>query len=408
MLDCPGVFTGEGFLSSRDAAGPSTRSVHAGRARDPESGAIATPIHLSSTYFARSTKDLVEYLEGRQPLNFYARYSNPTVDAAEEKIAALEGGERALCFGSGMAAISSLLLSQLGQGDHVVATRELYGGTFEVLERMLPRWGITVTFVPPTDLRALEAALGPKTKLVYTESPTNPKLSVVDLRGVAEIARKHGIPCAVDNTFASPVNQRPIGYGFDFVLHSATKYLGGHCDLVGGVVVGARERMKDVWQHRKLLGGILSPHSAYLLERGTKTLALRMERHNQNGLAIASHLAAHPRVRRVYYPGLPDHPGHEIAKKQMSGFGGVLAFEVDGDRAATVRVVEALELAYLAPSLGGVETLVNQPCMTSHYFIAPEERAAQGISDSLVRVALGIEDSADLIRDLDRALETLS
>src|SRR6185295_1927522 len=290
MLDCPGVFTGEGFLSSRDAAGPSTRSVHAGRARDPESCAIATPIHLSSTYFARSTKDLVEYLEGRQPLNFYARYSNPTVDAAEEKIAALEGGERALCFGSGMAAISSLLLSQLGQGDHVVATRELYGGTFEVLERMLPRWGITVTFVPPTDLRALEAALGPKTKLVYTESPTNPKLSVVDLRGVAEIARKHRIPCAVDNTFASPVNQRPIGYGFDFVLHSATKYLGGHCDLVGGVVVGPRDRMKDVWQHRKLLGGILDPHSAYLLERGIKTLALRMERHNSNGLAVARHL----------------------------------------------------------------------------------------------------------------------
>jgi len=211
----------------------------------------------------------------------------------------------------------------------------------------------------------------------------------------------------VDNTFASPVNQRPIGYGFDFVLHSATKYLGGHCDLVGGVVVGPRDRMKDVWQHRKLLGGILDPHSAYLLERGIKTLALRMDRHNENGLTVARHLKEHPRIKHVYYPGLPDHEGHEIAKKQMSGFGGVLAFEVDGDRAATVRVVEALELAYLAPSLGGVETLVSQPSMTSHYFLAPEERARQGISDSLVRMALGIEDAADLIRDLDRALETL-
>lgn len=407
MLDFGGVFTGEGFLPSRDVTGPSTRSVHAGRSRDPESGAIATPIHLSSTYFAKSTQDLVDYLEGRHPANFYARYSNPTVDVVERKIAELEGGERALCFGSGMAAISSLLLSQLRAGDHVVATRELYGGTFEFLEKMLPRWGVSATFVAPYDLRALEAAIQPSTKLLYTESPTNPKLSIVDLRGVAEIARKHRIPCAVDNTFASPVNQRPIGYGFDFVLHSATKYLGGHCDLVGGVVVGPRDRMKDVWQHRKLLGGILDPHSAYLLDRGIKTLALRMERHNENGLQVARHLEEHARIKHVYYPGLPDHEGHEIARKQMSGFGGVLAFEVDGDRAATVRVVEALELAYLAPSLGGVETLVSQPSMTSHYFLAPEERERQGISDSLVRVALGIEDAVDLIRDLDRALETL-
>ncbi len=405
MVDSIGVFTGGGFLPSRDAAGPSTRSVHAGRARDPEHGHIVTPIQLSSTYFARSTAELVEYLEGRRSANFYARYSNPTVEAAEQKIAELEGGERALCFGSGMAAISSLLLSQLRHGDHVVATRELYGGTFEFLDRMLPRWGISTTFVPPADARALEAAIGPTTKLIYTETPTNPKLTVVDLRAVGEVARKHRIPCAIDNTFASPINQRPIGHGFDFVLHSATKYLGGHCDLVGGVVVGPRDRMKEVWHHRKLLGGILDPHSAYLLERGTKTLALRMARHNENGLAVARHLAEHPRVRRVYYPGLPEHPGHEIAKRQMSGFGGVLAFEVDATREDTIRFVEALELAYLAPSLGGVETLVSQPSMTSHYFLAPEERAAQGISDSLVRVALGIEDAADLVRDFDQALE---
>jgi cystathionine gamma-synthase len=394
-------------VPSRDAEGPSTRSVHAGRVRDPESGAITTPIHLSSTYFARSTQELTDYLEGRRSANFYARYSNPTVEAAEQKIAELEEGERALCFSSGMAAISTLLLSQLGHGDNVVATRELYGGTFEFLDRMLPRWGISATFVPPGDPRALETALGPTTKVIYTESPTNPKLTVVDLRAVAEIARKHRIACAIDNTFASPINQRPIGLGFDFVLHSATKYLGGHCDLVGGVVVGPRDRMKEVWHHRKLLGGILDPHAAYLLERGTKTLALRVERHNENGLAVARHLAEHPRVRRVYYPGLSGHPGHEVAKRQMSGFGGVLAFEVDAGREETARFVEALELAYLAPSLGGVETLVNQPSMTSHYFIEPEERAAQGISDSLVRIALGIEDAADLIRDLDRALETL-
>lgn len=394
-------------MPSRDATGPSTRSVHAGRVRDRESGHVATPIHLSSTFFSRNTRELIEYLEGRRSANFYSRYSNPTVEAAEEKIAELEGGERALCFGSGMAAISTLLLSQLRHGDGIVATRELYGGTFEFIERMLPRWGISVTFVDPGDLRGLEAAVGPMTRLIYTETPTNPRLTVVDLRAVAEIARRKQVPCAVDNTFASPINQRPIGFGFDFVLHSATKYLGGHCDLIGGVVVGPRDRMKEVWQHRKLLGGILDPHAAYLLERGMKTLALRMERHNENGLAIARHLAEHPRVRRVFYPGLPGHPGHEIAKRQMSGFGGVVSFEVDAGKEETTRAVEALELMYLAPSLGGVETLVSQPTNTSHYFVSPEERAAQGISDSLVRIALGIEDPADLIRDLDRALETV-
>jgi cystathionine gamma-synthase len=394
-------------LPSRDEPGYSTRSVHAGRPRDPEQGDIATPIHLSSTYFTRSTQDLVEYHEGRRTANFYSRYSNPTVEAAELKIAALEGGERALCFGSGMAAISSLLLSQLRHGDNVVATRELYGGTFEFLERMLPRWGIAVTFVKATDLKAMATAIGPMTRLIYTETPTNPILTVVDVAGVAEIARRNRIPCAIDNTFASPINQRPIGSGFDFVVHSATKYLGGHCDLLGGVVVGGRDRMEEVWRHRKLLGGILDPHAAYLLERGIKTLALRMERHNENGLEIARHLSSHPRVRKVYYPGLPDHPGHEIAKRQMSGFGGVLAFEVDATKEETSRFVEALELAYVAPSLGGVETLVSQPSMTSHYFLTPEEREAQGISDSLVRVALGIEDAPDLIQDLDRALEAL-
>ena len=392
-------------MTSRDATGPSTRSVHAGVARDPDRGDIATPIHLSSTFFSRNTRELVEYLDGRRSINFYGRYANPTVEAAEEKIAALEGGERALCFGSGMAAISTLFLSQLRGGDHVVATRELYGGTFEFLEGMLPSWGIEVTFVPPGNLRALESALTSKTKLVYTESPTNPTLTVVDIEAVAQVAKRRGARSAIDNTFASPINQLPLGYGFDFVVHSATKYLGGHCDLLGGVVVGSREGMRDIWHTRKLLGGTMDPHAAYLLERGLKTLALRVGRHNENGLRIAKHLASHPRVRKVFYPGLPDHPGHEVAARQMAGFGGVLAFEVDATQEETIRFVEALEVAYLAPSLGGVETLVTQPSVTSHRFLAPEERAKQGISDSLVRLSLGIEDAHDLIRDLDRALE---
>ncbi len=394
-------------MPSDDVTGPSTRSVHAGGTRDADRGLLVTPICLSSTFFFRSTQELAEHLEGRRSGHFYSRYSNPTVEAVEAKIAALEGAERGLCFGSGMAAIATLFLSQLKQGDHVVATRDLYGGTYEFLASALPRWGIDVTLTPTNDTRALDAAIGPKTRLVYTETPTNPTLAVVDLEAVAQIARRHGVACAVDSTFASPVNQRPLGFGFDFVLHSATKYLGGHCDLVGGVVVGSRERIHEIGQLRKALGGILDPHPAFLLERGLKTLALRMDRHNQNGLEIASHLADHPKVKRVHYPGLREHPGHGIAVRQMSGFGGVVAFELRATREEAARFVESLELAFLAPSLGGVETLVSQPSATSHFHLKPEERAALGISDSLVRLSLGIEDAADLIRDLDRALDVI-
>ena len=394
-------------MPSKDAAGPSTRSVHAGGTRDPDRGLLVTPICLSSTFFFRNTQELTDYIEGRRDSHFYSRYSNPTVEAVEEKLAALEGAEKALCFGSGMAAISSLLLSQLKQGDHVVATRDLYGGTYDLLTHVLPRWGIGVTLTPSNETRALDRAIRPNTRLVYTETPTNPTLTVVDLEAVATISRRHGVPCAVDSTFASPMNQRPIAFGFDFVVHSATKYLGGHCDLVGGVVMGSRDRMQEVWQHRKVVGGILDPHPAYLLERGLKTLSLRMERHNENGLQIARHLADHSKVRRVNYPGLPEHPGHEIAARQMSGFGGVISFELDATRETAARFVDSLSLAFLAPSLGGVETLVSQPSLTSHYHLKPEERAAQGISDSLVRLSVGIEDAVDLIRDLDRALEAI-
>lgn len=394
-------------MPGRDTEGPSTRAVHAGSTSDPDRGPLVTPIHLSSTFSSRNTGELVEYLEGRRDGNFYSRYSNPTVEAVEERLAALEGAEKALCFGSGMAAVSSLLLSQLKQGDHLVATRDLYGGTHELLALLPPRWGIDVTLIPSNETRSLDRAIRPTTRLVYTETPTNPLLAVVDLEAVAAISRRHGVPCAVDSTFASPMNQRPIAFGFDFVVHSATKYLGGHCDLLGGVVMGSRDRMRDVWQYRKVLGGVLDPHPAYLLERGLKTLSLRMERHNENGLQIARHLADHSRIRRVNYPGLPEHPGHEIAARQMSGFGGVISFELDATREETARFVDSLSLASLAPSLGGVETLVSQPSLTSHYHLNPEERAAQGISDSLVRLSVGIEDAVDLIRDLDRALEAI-
>ena len=395
-------------MRSHDATGPSTRSVHAGGTRDADRGLLVTPICLASTFFFRSTKDLADHLEGRRAGHFYSRYSNPTVEAVEARIAALEGAEHCLCFGSGMAAIATLFLSLLERGDHVVATRDLYGGTYEFLVRALPRWGIDVTLVPTNDTRALDAAIGSKTRLVYTETPTNPTLAVVDLEAVSRIAHRRGVPCAVDSTFGSPMNQRPIGFGFDFVVHSATKYLGGHCDLVGGAVAGSRQRIQEMAQLRKLLGGILDPHPAYLLERGLKTLGVRMARHNENGLEIARHLVDHARVSRVYYPGLPEHAGHEIAVRQMSGFGGVVAFDLKATKEETARFVESLDLAFLAPSLGGVETLVSQPSMTSHYHLKPEERAALGISESLVRLSIGIEDAADLIRDLDRALDAIS
>ena len=373
----------------------STICIHAGQEPDPSTGAIITPIFQTSTY--------VQPELGRHKGYEYARTQNPTRAALEANLAAIEGGRAGFAFASGMAAIGAVV-SQLESGDHVVVTDNTYGGTFRLFDKVLLRYGLTFSYVDTSDLGAVERALTPRTRLLFVETPTNPVMSVTDLAGAAALAHAHGIRLVVDNTFASPVLQRPIASGADLVVHSTTKYLNGHSDSVGGVVVAVRE--DDIaWLGfvQNSAGAILSPFDAWLVLRGTKTLALRMEAHNRNGQALASYLSRHPKVRRVYYPGLPDHPGHALAARQMRGFGGMLAFDMgslDGARA----VLNAVRLMALAESLGGVETLISHPATMTHASVPPERRAAIGITDGLVRISAGVEDIDDLLEDLEQAI----
>jgi cystathionine gamma-synthase len=332
----------------------------------------------------------------------YGRYGNPTQSAAERKIAALEGGERALLFASGMNAITTTLLTLLSSGDHMVMVDGCYRRTRQFAREFLPRWGVETTLVPIDDAAALAAAIRPTTRVIFAETPTNPYLRVMDLSRMTGIARQHDILTVIDSTFATPINLRPLEHGLDVVIHSATKYLGGHNDLLAGAIVGSGEIMAEIEETRGVLGGVSSPNIAYLLLRGMKTLDLRVQRQNENGMRVAHFLEKHRAVHRVYYPGLPSHPDYEVARRQMAGFGGVVSFEIDGDLEQTGRFIDRLCLPYIGPTLGGVESVAQQQAI----FISlnPEERRASGISDSLVRYALGIEDAEDLIADLDQAL----
>jgi cystathionine gamma-synthase len=334
----------------------------------------------------------------------YGRYGNPTVRAVEARLAALEGADDALLFASGMAAVTNTLLSMLPTGSHVILTDDCYRRTRQFALTFLKRLGIESTLVPVNDYDALEAAIRPETRLIVSESPTNPYLRVLDLPHVAAIARRHGVKTLVDATFATPVNVRPLDHGIDLVVHSATKYFGGHNDLLAGVVAGPAGLVQALRESQGVLGGVVDPHAAWLLERGLKTLGLRVARHNENALAVARFLDDHIRVRRVWYPGLEAHPDHAVARQQMRGFGGVVSFEFDGTLEETGRFVDRLQIATIAPSLGGVETLVEQPALMSYYDFTSEERAQIGISDSLVRLAVGIEDVDDLLGDLAQAL----
>jgi cystathionine gamma-synthase len=322
----------------------------------------------------------------------------------ERKLAALDGGEAALLFSTGMCAITTAFLAMLGQGSHLVITGDGYRRTRQFCRTLLRRLGIEYTLVQTGDDRAMDEAIRPNTRLIFSESPTNPHLRVIDLEKLVAIGRKHQVKLIIDSTFATPYNQRPIEFGVDLVIHSATKYLGGHNDLMAGVVVGSRGLVSAVRDVQAMLGGIADPHSAYLLLRGLKTLGLRVRKQNENGMAIAHFLEGHPRVRRVHYPGLSSHPDYKIACEQMKGFGGVVSFEIDGDLKATSTFLDALRIPYIAPSLGGVETLIEQPALMSYYEMTPEDRAAMGITDELVRLSLGVEDAEDLIADLDQAL----
>ena len=385
--------------------GFSTKAVRAGERRDPATGAVVTPIYETSVFAFTSTKQLIDAVSEKSSRDVYTRWSNPTITAAEKKIAELEGAEDCVVFSSGMAAISTAIISLVSSGDHIVSVRDLYGGTVGLFSDLMSRFGVRTTFVEATNVGEISSAVRSNTKILFLETPTNPTLKLVDLQKAAEIAAKHGAKVLVDNTFASPYNQQPLQFGCDATLHSATKYLAGHNDVTAGAIAGPRKLIEPMRKLRRTLGGVLDPHGAWLLLRGMKTLALRMARHNSNGQQIAEYLENHPNVEKVYYPGLRTHPQHTLAKRQMKGFGGVVSFELKGDINQTMRFVDNLKLALLAPSLGGAETLVSQPSTASHFFMDPDERRKAGISDSLVRLSLGIEDVEDIISDLAQAFD---
>jgi cystathionine gamma-synthase len=385
--------------------GFSTLAVHAGESRQKIADAITDAIVCSSTYTFASTQAVIDFIEQKQSREEYGRYGNPGERVVERKLAALENGQAALLYASGMAAIVGLFMSKLNAGDEVVFFDECYHRSREFCAKHLARFGVVTRQVKACDYDAMEAAVTPRTKLLVSESPTNPHLSVVDLERFASIGRRRNVETLIDATLASPYNVRPLDYGVDYVLHSATKYLGGHNDLLAGVIIGAEEKLEPVRNLRGIMGAISSPHNCYLLERGLKTFELRMQRHNANGQAVAEFLAGHPRVEKVYYPGLQAHPYHAIARRTMQGFGGLVTFLVkDADWRQTANIVDAVQVARIAPSLGGVETLIEQPLVMSYYSCTPEERRRFGIPDNMIRLSCGIENSEDLIVDLARAL----
>ncbi|MBI3932971.1 MAG: aminotransferase class I/II-fold pyridoxal phosphate-dependent enzyme [Acidobacteria bacterium] len=382
--------------------GAGTRAVHG--AGDPRPGSLTTPVVQSSTFVFASSQEMRRYLGGDEDLYLYTRYANPTLRALEEALAALEGGEAGLVFASGMAAMTTALVSLVSAGDEVLASATLYGGTARLVREVLPRLGVPGRMVPLADPAGLRSLVGPKSRVLVFESPTNPTVDVLDVRAITAQAHDLGLTVVVDNTFATPILQQPLALGADLVMHSLTKALAGHSDLVGGALVGSRERIEAARATLKVLGGCMDPHPAFLAIRGLKTLHLRVQRQGENALAAARFLEGHPRVRRVLYPGLPSHPAHEVAKRQMSGFGGMVSFVLDGGLPAAERFYDGLRLIARAASLGGVETLVSLPVHTSHHGYSEAQLREAGVDPGMVRVSFGVEDADDLVADLDRAL----
>ncbi len=394
-------------MKRRPSQGDSTRSVHGGERAHKTSDAVTAPIVQTSTFWFKNSAELREYQEGRLPRDEYGRYSNPTWRAVEHKLCELEGAEQAVLFASGMCAATTLFLALLPRGSHLVVTSDCYRRTRQFIRQYLTKLDVETTVIEPADTKKLADAIRENTQLFFTESPTNPYLRVLDLPEAVKIAHARGVKVIIDSTFASPVNQRPLDQGADLVIHSATKYLGGHNDLLAGVVLGGEALTAPVREAAGVLGGVADAHSAYLLLRGLKTLALRMQRHNENGRRVAGWLEEHPSVRRVWYPGLESHPDHAVAGRLMGGFGGVVTFELEADLEGSFRFIDACQIPYIAPSLGGVESLIEMPALMSFWDLKREERLELGITDSLVRLACGIEDADDLIADLDRALAAI-
>ncbi len=381
-----------------------TRCIHSGEDRHGQAGPLATPIEQASVYIVPNVEGLRRYAKGNSGLYLYTRYGNPTITAAEEKIAALEGAEAALATSSGMAAEMVAVLAACQAGDEIVAMLDIYGGTLKLFQEILPRCGINVRFLPYHDIGRAERYFTRKTRMLFLESPTNPTLRCVDLAALCELGRRRGACVVVDNTFATPILQKPLEQGADIVLHSATKYLGGHSDLTAGVLAGSKPWIDQARHTMILTGGCLDPSCAYLLIRGLKTLHLRVRRACRNAAQIVEGLQRHPKITRVYYPGLPENEGHAMARKQMKDFGMMVSFDMRGGGRAAERFIDSLKLWYLAPSLGGVESTVSYPVLTSHIGLSAKQLDLLGVSPATVRLSVGVEEIDDLMADLEQAL----
>jgi cystathionine beta-lyase/cystathionine gamma-synthase len=385
-----------------DGAAIDTRLIHGDRHLN-QTSAVAPPIFQTATFCSPPDDFPHRAGEPRHP-EFYTRYGNPTLSQVESILANLEGGESALVTASGMGAISAAVLAQVNQGDHVVAQINHYGGTANLLHKLVPRFGVEVTFVDQRDVSAFEQALRPNTKLIMLETPSNPVMALTDLAAVASLAKPRNITTLVDNTFATPINQRPLDLGIDLSAHSATKYLGGHSDLIAGAIIGREGQIEKIWSTHVILGAALGPFDGWLMLRGLRTLSLRVRTHNENAMALAQFLESHTAVNAIHYPGLQSHPQHQLAQKQMSGFGGMLGFEVKGGYEAAYRCLKRLRLATCAPSLGGVETLAVHPASNFLRYMSLKEAEEIGIAPGLLRISVGLEDKQDLIADFDQAL----
>ncbi len=383
-----------------------TLTVHAGQKPDPQFGTLATPIYQTSTFVFQNVEQGARRFAGEEAGYIYTRLGNPTQTVLEEKMAALEGGEAALAFGSGMAAVSAVLMNLVKGGEHVVHCDAIYGCTYSFLYEIISQFGVTSTSVDTSDLEAVKNAIQPNTKVIYLESPANPTMKLCDIKAICEIAREKNIKVVVDNTFMSPYLQKPLELGADVVIHSATKYIGGHGDVIAGIAVGSKELMDNIRMTTlKDIGGIIGPFDAWLLVRGLKTLAVRMDRHCENTMKVAKFLESHPEVERVWYPGLESFPQHELAKKQMSGFGGLIAFELKGGYDAGVKMMNSVKMCHLAVSLGDVDTLIQHPASMTHSVVPEEKRLLAKITPGLVRLSVGIEAVEDIIEDLKQAME---
>jgi methionine-gamma-lyase len=386
--------------------GLQTTAIHAGEEPDPAHGAIVTPLYLATTFHFGSTERGAALFTGEEEGYVYTRWGNPTISVLEKRVAALEGAEAGLATASGMAAIVTSILANAKAGDHLVAAKAIYPSAYHLLDQNMRALGIETTFVDATDPQNVADALGPNTRVVYLETPGNPLLALSDLEMIGRIARAGGAISICDNTFATPVNQQPIRWGIDVVIHSATKYLNGHGDAIGGMILGKRDFIARARTGTLIhLGGVLSPFNSYLILRGTETLPLRVREHNANAFAVASFLEGHRHVNRVSYPGLPSHPQHALAKKQMTGYGGMISFEVKGGLQGGARLMDRVKLCALATSLGDVRTLISHPASTTHSVISRESRELQGVTDGLVRLSVGLEDVQDIIADLDQGLD---